>query len=141
AIVVSYALSGGGHWRWMFASTLVPIIIWLCALTVLPESPRWLVTKHREAEALLLLERGEGSEEAGRAMSEIKHSISEESGGWREVFQPGVRMALLVAVVLAVLQQMTGVSILLVYAPTIFQSAGFSTASDAIWQAIPLNVW
>ncbi|MGI8966087.1 MAG: MFS transporter, partial [Limisphaerales bacterium] len=39
-----------------------------------------------------------------------------------------------------ILQQMTGVSILLVYAPTIFQNAGF-TASDAIWQAIPLNIW
>jgi SP family arabinose:H+ symporter-like MFS transporter len=141
AIVVSYALSGGGHWRWMFASTLVPVVFWLGTLTFLPESPRWLVAKNREAEARLLLERGEGKEEAQKALVEIKNSIAEESGGWGEVFQPGVRMALLVAVVLAVLQQWTGVSILLVYAPTIFQSAGFNTASDAIWQAIPLNIW
>jgi SP family arabinose:H+ symporter-like MFS transporter len=141
AIVISYALSAGGHWRWMFASTLVPIIVWLCTLTVLPESPRWLVAKNREEEAMHLLELGEGKSQAQRALNEIKTSISEENGGWAEVFQPGLRMALLVAVVLAVLQQMTGVSILLVYAPTIFQSAGFNTASDAIWQAIPLNIW
>ena len=141
AVVVSYTLSHGGHWRWMFASTLVPVLFWLATLTILPASPRWLVTKNREEEARVLLERGEGKEAANTALVEIKNSIAEETGGWAEVFQPGVRMALLVAVVLAVLQQMTGVSILLVYAPTIFQSAGFNTASDAIWQAIPLNIW
>jgi len=140
AIVVSYALSFGGHWRWMFASELVPIACWLGALTILPESPRWLVAKRREGDALQLLERSEGNEQAKKSLVEIKESLTEESGGWAEVFQPGIRMALLVAVVLAVLQQMTGVSILLVYAPTIFQNAGF-TASDAIWQAIPLNIW
>ena len=141
AIVVSYALSGGGHWRWMFASTLLPVVIWVCALTILPESPRWLVTKNREREALQLLERSESKEQAQASVDEIKSSISQEEGGWAEVFQPGMRMALMVAVVLAILQQWTGVSILLVYAPTIFQSAGFNTASDAIWQAIPLNIW
>ena len=52
AIVVSYALSGGGHWRWMFASRFVPVVFWLGTLTFLPESPRWLVAKNREAEAL-----------------------------------------------------------------------------------------
>ncbi|MEO7297514.1 MAG: sugar porter family MFS transporter [Verrucomicrobiota bacterium] len=140
AVVVSYALSFGGHWRWMFASGIVPVICWLATLTILPESPRWLVAKKREDEALRLLKLSEGDEQAQKSLIEIKESLTEESGGWAEVFQPGMRMALLVAVVLAILQQMTGVSILLVYAPTIFQNAGF-TASDAIWQAIPLNIW
>ncbi|MFO1501727.1 MAG: sugar porter family MFS transporter [Verrucomicrobiota bacterium] len=140
AVVVSYGLAFGGHWRWMFASGLVPALGWLAALTILPESPRWLVVKRREEEALRFLAHTQGASEAQRALAEIKDSIAEESGGWSEVFQPGMRLALLVAVVLAVLQQMTGVSILLVYAPTVFQKAGF-TATDAIWQAVPLNIW
>src|SRR6266545_290053 len=141
AIVVSYALSFSGSWRWMFASTALPVLCWIAGLTFLPESPRWLVAKGREVEALGLLTKSEGPAQSAAALSEIKESIAEETGGLAELFQPGMRMAVLVAVMLAVLQQMTGVSILLVYAPTIFKSAGFTAASDAIWQAIPLNVW
>ncbi|MSU35975.1 MAG: MFS transporter [Pedosphaera sp.] len=141
ASVVSYALSFSGSWRWMFASTAVPVVFWLLGLTLLPESPRWLVAEGREPEALRLLAKSEGSAQSGAAMNEIKTSIAEETGGLTELFQPGLRSALLVAVMLAILQQMTGVSILLVYAPTIFKSAGFATASDAIWQAIPLGLW
>ena len=141
AIVVSYALSFGGHWRWMFATECVPVLLWLIGLASLPESPRWLAAKGRSDEAIELLSKTEGPEEAPVALREINQSIAEESGNFNELFQPGVRRALLIAVVLAILQQTTGVSILLVYAPTIFQSAGFNAASDAIWQAIPLNVW
>ncbi len=141
AIVVSYALSFSGNWRWMFASIAFPVVCWLAGLTVLPESPRWLAAKGREPEALALLAKSEGPAQAEAALSEIKESLAEETGGLAELFQPGLRIALLVAVMLAILQQMTGVSILLVYAPTIFKSAGFTAASDAIWQAIPLNVW
>ncbi|MCW5557992.1 MAG: sugar porter family MFS transporter [Verrucomicrobiae bacterium] len=141
AIVVSYGLSFGGHWRWMFASVILPALLWLRGLSLLPESPRWLAAKGLVPEALKLLEKSEGKEGSVRALKDIQDSISEEQGGWNEVFQPGMRRALLVAVVLAILQQMTGVSILLVYAPTLFQSAGFHAASDAIWQAIPLNLW
>ncbi len=141
AIVVSYALSFSGNWRWMFASTALPAVCWLVGLTILPESPRWLAARGRENEARLLLAKSEGPTQCEVALREIKQSIAEETGGLAELFQPGMRIALLVAVMLAILQQMTGVSILLVYAPTIFKSAGFSAASDAIWQAIPLNVW
>ena len=141
AIVVSYALSFSGNWRWMFGSTLLPAVCWIAGLAFLPESPRWLVAKDRESEALELLAKSEGPANSDAALREIKESIAEETGGMSELFQPGLRVALLVAVVLAILQQMTGVSILLVYAPTIFKSAGFATASDAIWQAIPLNIW
>jgi hypothetical protein len=140
AIVVSYGLSFSGSWRWMFASTALPVVCWIVGLTFLPESPRWLVAKGREVEAQGLLAKSEGSAQSGAALSEIKESIAEETGGLAELFQPGMRLALVVAVMLAILQQMTGVSILLVYAPTIFKSAGFTAASDAIWQAIPLNV-
>ena len=141
AVVVAYELSGQRDWQWMFGSECLPALAWIAVLFVLPESPRWLVEKGRDAEALQLLIRSEGSPQAHIALEEIKQSLSEETGTWGELFQPGMRTALLVAVMLAILQQVTGVSILLVYAPTIFKSAGFEVASDAIWQDIPLNIW
>jgi len=141
AIVVSYWFSFSGNWRWMFGSECLPALAWLGLLFALPESPRWLVEKGRDAAALGLLTKSEGVEQSGAALEEIKESLREEVGGWSELFQPGTRVALLVAVMLAIFQQVTGVSILLVYAPTIFMSAGFNLPSDAIWQAIPLNIW
>ena len=141
AIVISYALSFRGDWRWMFGSECLPALMWLVVLMALPESPRWLVEKGRETEALALLTKSEGPVHSRMALAEIEHSLAEETGGWAELFQSGTRTALFVAIMLAIFQQMTGVSILLVYAPTIFESAGFKIPSDAIWQAIPLNVW
>ncbi|HLN27856.1 MAG TPA: sugar porter family MFS transporter [Gemmataceae bacterium] len=141
AIVVSYALSFRGDWRWMFGSECLPALAWLGLLFALPESPRWLMEKGREAEALALLIKSEGPVKSHVALAEIKDSMREEVGNWSELFQPGTRTALLVAVMLAIFQQATGVSILLVYAPTIFKSAGFDLPSDAIAQAIPLGVW
>jgi len=57
------------------------------------------------------------------------------------LLRPGIRRALLIAVVLAVMQQMTGASPLTFYLPIIFQQAGFRSASDAIFQTVLLNVW
>src|SRR5262249_22237977 len=119
----------------------LPVVCWLAGLTVLPESPRWLAARGREPDALALLVRSEGHAQSNAALREIQESIAEETGGVGGLFQPRLRIAVLWPGLLAILQQMTGVSILLVYAPTIFKSAGFTGASDAIWQAIPLNVW
>ena len=73
----------------------VAAVCWLAGLTVLPESPRWLVAKDREPEALVLLAKSEGPAKSEAALREIKQSIAEETGGLAELFQPGMRTALL----------------------------------------------
>ena len=57
---------------------------------------------------------------------------NEEKGSWRELIRPGMRFAMLIACVLAVLQQLSGASILIEYMPTVFQDAGFPDPSKAI---------
>ena len=58
AYFVNWVLSRGGpsSWRWMFASAAVPSVAFFVALLFVPESPRFLVEKGREAEALAVLE-------------------------------------------------------------------------------------
>lgn len=141
SIIVSYFLSFSESWRWMFASECIPVLLLLAGLAFVPESPRWLVEKNRHSKALGILTRIDGAANAEQEMQEITASLQEESGTFSELFQPGMRMALLIAVVLAVLQQFTGVSPLLFYTPIIFQKAGFERASDAILQSIIVNVW
>ena len=127
-------------WRWMFGSEILPAMLFLVLLFLVPESPRWLTKQGRESEALAILTRVGGSQRAQLEMEEIKDAVAHEGGSIRELFRPGIRAAVLIAVVLAVLQQVTGINVVLYYAPTIFKSAGVEmTATRALLQTVALH--
>ncbi len=122
---------GVGNWRWMFAAAAIPsIALWL-GLLAIPESPRWLAAKHRESEALSILKRVAGEPEARRELQEIHESIIQEaSTSLRDLFRPGLRRPLVLAVVLAILQQVTGINTIIYYGSILLrQHAGQSAAS------------
>lgn len=141
AIIVSYFMSFGLGWRWMFASQAVPVVFFLGGLFFIPESPRWLIKKDRKNDAFTVLKRINGASAAQTEMKEIEDSLQAESGKFSELFQKGIRMALIIAVCLAFFQQWSGAQPLLLYAPLIFQKAGFVQASDAILQSAILAGW
>jgi sugar porter (SP) family MFS transporter len=111
-------------WRWMFASGLLPAVVFFLLLFTVPESPRWLTKQGRAAEALAVLARVGGPDHAEAEMREIQQAIAAEATSIGQLLRPGIRVALLIAVALAVLQQITGINVVLYYAPTIFQSTG-----------------
>jgi sugar porter (SP) family MFS transporter len=141
AIIVSYFMSFGLGWRWMFASQGIPILFFVSGMYLIPESPRWLIKKNRNEEAYRILERINGPSIASAEIKTIEDSIKAESGKFSELFRKGIRIALIIAVFLAFFQQWSGAEPLLVYAPLIFQKAGFSHASDAILQSALLAGW
>jgi sugar porter (SP) family MFS transporter len=117
----------------MFASAAVPSVAFLVALFFVPESPRWLVEFNREDEAFAVLKRIGGHAEATSSMAEIKQALAEESGTLSELLQPGLRTALIIAIVLAVLQQVTGINTVLFYGAIIFrEQVGNHSQSAAI---------
>ena len=63
AVIASYLLSFGEHWRWMFASEVLPILLLMIGLCFVPESPRWLGARKRDDDALDVLSRINGSEQ------------------------------------------------------------------------------
>lgn len=139
--LVAYSLSFSGNWRWMFGSTVVPVVIFVIALLFVPESPRWLVQKQREKEALEVLTRIGGTKSATLEMAAIRNSLVEKTCKLGDLLKPGIRVALLVAVGLAVLQQLDGVTVLIFYAPMIMQQAGFPKASEAIRVTMIIGIW
>jgi SP family arabinose:H+ symporter-like MFS transporter len=142
SIIVAYGLSGSGNWRAMFASELIPVVLFFVGLSFAPESPRWLFEKKRVEEARGVLQKIYPSAAAvERELDLMRQTGHEETGRFAELLRPGIRKALLIAVVLAIAQQMTGASPLLFYMPMIFQQAGFHSASAAIFQTVVLNVW
>ena len=139
AVIVSYLLSfEGWGWRWMFASVAVPVALLIIGLVIIPESPRWLAARNRIDEALKILTKINGKETAAKEMKEIQNELKQETGEFREMFQPGIRVALFIAVVIMIFSQCNGVNMMLLYGPTILAEAGISVGSNAILSSIPI---
>jgi sugar porter (SP) family MFS transporter len=138
-IVVSYTINyllldtGAGNWRWMFLTGVAPSLVFLLAVILAPETPRFLVMKGKLKEAFRVLERISGEDDAYREIAAIQATIEasevrpgrRERSPWGVVLQPGLRRALIISSCLAVLVQLSGVNIILDYAPAIFESAGW----------------
>lgn len=141
AVIVSYFFSFSGDWRWMFASQAVPVIFLIIGLLLIPESPRWLAEKGRIAEALKILTKINGKEKAEAELKEIEEKLQEESWKFSELFLPGMKTALFIAIVLMIFSQINGVNMILLYAPTILKEAGISIGSNAILSSIPIYLF
>ncbi len=114
-------------WRWMFGSEALPAILLLILLFFVPESPRWLTKQGRGEEALAILSRVDGAEFAKTELLEIKDTIAHESGSIWQLFQPGMKIVLIMGIVLAVLQQVTGINVFLYFGTEIFKKMGSET--------------
>ncbi|GHO89117.1 sugar porter family MFS transporter [Dictyobacter formicarum] len=129
---LAFARAGMG-WPPMFATAAIPGLLLFFGMLMSPETPRWYAARGRWDNARGVLERIEGADPDFELM-EIHTSLSVEQkqGRIRDLFAPGIRMALVVGVGLAVFQQFVGINTVIYYAPTIFQSAGVASASSAI---------
>jgi sugar porter (SP) family MFS transporter len=117
-------------WRWMFAFGAVPAAILGIGMYFLPETPRWLVEHGRTDEAREVLSRIRGHEDIDEEIEGIRETSEQESeGDLSDLMEPWIRPALTVGVVLAILQQVTGINTVLYYAPTILSNIGFGSAA------------
>lgn len=126
-------------WRWMFGSEALPALGLLILAFVVPESPRWLTKQGRSDEALHILGRVDGAAYAEAELAEIRENLTHESGSLRQLFVPGMRIVLVIGVVLAVLQQVTGINVFLYFGTEIFKKMGSGT-NAALLQTIVVGV-
>ena len=129
---VDYGFSGEGGWRWMFAMGIIPAAVLGIGMIFLPASPRWLVSHSLKDKAREVLKGIRDSSSVDEEIKDIENTLGEESGGWSELFQPWLRFPLFIGIVLGIFQQITGINVVIYYAPTIFGFAGFSSAKAAI---------
>jgi SP family xylose:H+ symportor-like MFS transporter len=110
-------------WRWMLASEAIPSVMFLVLLAFVPDTPRWLVLRGRNDEALEQLRRVTDDADARSILAEIQQTLSERSG---KLFSFGVTVVI-VGILLSVFQQFVGINAVLYYAPLMFQNMGAST--------------
>jgi SP family arabinose:H+ symporter-like MFS transporter len=126
--VISFQLRNAGvnNWRWMFLTESFPALAFFLMLIFAPETPRYLVRVGRDDEAQVVLARISGQQSAALDMPEIKASLSTGKQNWRDLLRPGIRRAVLVSFILAILVHFSGINTVLNYAPAILKSAGWS---------------
>ncbi len=133
-------------WRISIGAAAVPALVMLVLQLRLPESPRWLVKKDRRDDAREVLERvrAEGydidEELAGIVeLEERKQETSARDRGWGGLRRPWVRPALVVGCGIAAFTQLSGIEMIIYYAPTILTDNGFSTTA-ALRVSVALGV-
>jgi sugar porter (SP) family MFS transporter len=115
-------------WRWMFTAVAVPALLLFVLAGNVPESPRWLLSRDRPADAEAVLARMGGPDYArdmARTITEHLRHDRRQDTGWRELASPGIRRLVIIGIGLAVLQQWSGINILFNYAEEVFRSAGY----------------
>src|SRR5215210_2830021 len=129
AFIVNALLADSGAWRWMLGLAMIPSVILLVGMYFMPETPRWLVSRGREDQARDVLLQSRTEEEAEKEIRDIKEVERREEGGLRELMAPWVRPALIVAIGLAVFQQIIGINTIIYYAPTTLTNVGYGNAA------------
>jgi sugar porter (SP) family MFS transporter len=137
--LIDYAFAPSGNWRWMFACAIVPAMAFGAGLFFIPDSPRWLAGRGDIDQARAVLKRIRSADEVEPELTAIQDSVSKQKANWSELLTPLVRPALIVGVVLAIAQQVTGINTVIYYAPTILKFAGFSSSSVAILASVGIG--
>src|SRR5947207_6814825 len=116
-------------WRWMFLMQSLPAAIFLIALLMIPESPRYLVSKGREEHAVGVLTKLFGSDIARAKLEEIRATFAaDHRPRLSDIMAPGggVRKVVWAGIMLAVFQQLVGINVIFYYGATLWKLAGFT---------------
>jgi SP family arabinose:H+ symporter-like MFS transporter len=145
AIGHSVAFLEGSFWNWifskevwraMFGAETIPALVFFVTLFIVPETPRWLLSKDKEKQATKILLKLVNPDTAKKEIDDLKEVLAEEIQPWKQILQPGMRLAMFIGISLAMLSQFTGINAIIYYGPKIFESAGFTTGSSLSGQVV-----
>lgn len=129
---------GENAWRWMLGVMTVPSIFYTLIVLTIPESPRWLVSQSRNEEAKKVLKQIDPSAQIEEFMQELEKSEEKHIKG-ETIFLKKYRFPLILAFLIAVFNQLSGINAFLYYAPRIFAEAGLEE-SAAFMSSIGIGV-
>lgn len=123
-------------WRYMLPIAAIPAVFLFFGMLRVPESPRWLVSKGKNNEALTVLQKIRESKRAKSELQEIENAYEQEAkmekATFKDLTTPWVRRVVFLGIGIAVVQQITGVNSIMYYGTEILKDAGFQTEAALI---------
>lgn len=133
--------NGQMGWRWMFWAPIIPSIIYLLLTFIVPESPRWLISKEKYGKATDIFARIVNRNYAEELVGEVQKSISHvtEKIPLSHLFKGKALKIAVIGITIAVLQQWCGINVVFNYAQEIFSAAGYSV-SDMLFNIVVTGI-
>ncbi|MGL4725128.1 MAG: sugar porter family MFS transporter [Scandinavium sp.] len=130
-------------WRYMLGAMSIPGCIFMIMACYLPESPRWLISKNRTAEAndILLYVNGPGYD-THKAIAEIQASFQQTHASVKSeaILSPKYRRVSLVILAMALLANLCGINAVLYYGNILFENIGIANEQTAYYQQIVIGI-
>ena len=141
AILANVFAGHEGVWRYMLAVCAIPAVFLFVGMLRMPESPRWLISKGREQDALEVLMQVRTEDRARAEMAEVEQLAEEEEqshmGGWSDLNVAWVRRIFIAGIGLAIAQQATGINSVMYYGSQLLHVAGFAQSAALIANIVP----
>jgi SP family galactose:H+ symporter-like MFS transporter len=129
-------------WRWMLGIIAIPAVFMFIGVLFLPESPRWLFLNGLHDRAVDVFKRLHMDDaEIATEVKEIEESVKVPQKGLQLFLQNrNFRRAVFLGVGLQVVQQLTGINVIMYYAPRIFEMAGFASTTQQMWGTVVVGI-
>ena len=139
-IVVSYlsnyliGLTGQHSWRLMLGVQAIPSFLFFILLRFVPESPRWLLLKRgkvKEARQILDMMDAASAEKIQNDIEASANSANNQSSA-EPLFSKRYRIPVMLAILFAIFNQVSGINAIIYYAPRIFEMTGLGQSSSLL---------
>jgi sugar porter (SP) family MFS transporter len=142
ANLVGYWFAAAQSWRLMFATGVLPALVFLALVFTVPESPRWLFIKDRTEEGEQVLLSYTDARGAQLLLDDIHLAteLRQNQERWTALFTAKARRGIVIAVGFVVLQQLCGINTVIYYGPQIFALAGLDSNQHAIFASVLVSV-
>jgi len=126
-------------WRSMLLAMLIPSLFFTISLFFVPESPRWLMKKKFVEKARSVLRKITDEKTAEHEIKDIEESFKQGSVALSDLLKPGLRKAFFVAMFLAIVSELSGITVIFYYGPDILEKAGLKL-SDALGGFVSVGI-
>lgn len=142
AFLIDQYFVASQNWRWMLGVVAIPATIMLIGTIIIPHSPRWLMLKGKQQKAKSTLEKLTSKDEAKLEFAEMQanSAIMKNTKNAKGKFRSRILAVVLLGVGLQLIQQWTGINIVLYYAPEVFKNIGFNSLHDQMWCTVLIGV-
>ncbi len=135
----NYLMSGIGEsaWRWMLGILAVPAALFVILLYFVPESPRWLMVHRNDytgARKILEVSDPSGADEAIAAIQREVRADNEKAS-LSVFFSKRFRRPIIMAILIAMFNQLSGINAIIYFAPRVFELAGFAKSAAFLQSA------